>query len=72
VALSDWVAARSPCVAICRLEQEICIGCGRTRQEIAAWPSLDLEGERTVNAAAAQRRARLGLPKTQPGRRGMR
>jgi len=32
----------SPCISVCRLDPEtqLCIGCGRTIAEIAAWPSL--------------------------------
>ena len=27
----------SPCINICTLESGVCIGCGRSRQEIAEW-----------------------------------
>ena len=27
----------SPCVKICKVENQVCIGCGRTTQEIAEW-----------------------------------
>jgi len=27
----------SPCVKICKVENKVCIGCGRTTQEIAEW-----------------------------------
>jgi len=27
----------SPCVKICKVENELCIGCGRTTHEIAEW-----------------------------------
>ena len=30
----------SPCLQICRLDRYgVCIGCGRTKQEIAEWPT---------------------------------
>lgn len=33
---------KSPCVSICALdEQDICIGCHRTMDEITGWPRLD-------------------------------
>jgi predicted Fe-S protein YdhL (DUF1289 family) len=37
--------AVSPCVAVCRLDPASgrCVGCGRTIDEIAAWPGLDEE-----------------------------
>lgn len=35
--------ALSPCIAVCRLERRRgwCIGCGRTRDEIAQWGGMD-------------------------------
>ena len=27
----------TPCVSLCKLEDGKCIGCGRTREEIARW-----------------------------------
>ena len=27
----------SPCVAICRQEDGVCIGCGRTKEEVTEW-----------------------------------
>ena len=27
----------SPCVSICKVEDNLCIGCGRTLDEIASW-----------------------------------
>ena len=32
-----WVDIKSPCVKICNLEDGICIGCGRTQNEIREW-----------------------------------
>lgn len=37
----------SPCVRTCRLLNEVCVGCGRTRSEIAAWSRMSDE-ERLV------------------------
>jgi len=30
----------SPCIKICRLQDNLCVGCFRTLQEIAAWKSM--------------------------------
>jgi len=56
----------SPCISICKLDPatQICIGCGRTIAEIAAWPSLS-EAERAaivrrLEASRAPDRARHG------------
>jgi predicted Fe-S protein YdhL (DUF1289 family) len=27
----------SPCVSICRYENEVCVGCGRTVDEVVGW-----------------------------------
>ena len=32
-----WDDIKSPCVKICNLENGICIGCGRTKDEIREW-----------------------------------
>ena len=32
-----WDDIQSPCVKICKLEDGICIGCGRTQDEIREW-----------------------------------
>ena len=31
----------SPCIKICTLQNDFCIGCGRTTQEIAEWSKAD-------------------------------
>jgi predicted Fe-S protein YdhL (DUF1289 family) len=52
----------SPCISICKLDPatQICIGCGRTIAEIAAWSSLS-DAER----AAILRRLRDGATEPQ-------
>ena len=32
-----WEDIKSPCVKICSLEDGVCIGCGRTQDEIREW-----------------------------------
>lgn len=31
---------KSPCKIICTLENNVCIGCKRTREEISKWSSM--------------------------------
>lgn len=40
----------SPCIGVCALDETgaQCRGCGRTLDEIAAWPELDDAGRRRV------------------------
>ena len=43
----DWDSIESPCVKICTLENGVCIGCGRTQDEIREWVILSNE-ERNI------------------------
>jgi len=47
----------SPCLRICVLDSvtDLCIGCGRTRAEIAAWRGLDADRRRQVMAQLPDR-----------------
>lgn len=46
----------SPCVNICTLDaHKVCIGCGRTIEEIAVWSRLDDEQRRAVCERARTR-----------------
>jgi predicted Fe-S protein YdhL (DUF1289 family) len=47
----------SPCVNVCTLDaQKVCIGCGRTIEEIAVWSRLGDEERRAVCLQAAHRK----------------
>lgn len=54
-------AIESPCVLVCNLDTVTgwCLGCGRTRDEIAAWTSISPEQRRSVMAELPDRMARL-------------
>jgi uncharacterized protein len=63
----------TPCVKICVVEPEtgFCIGCGRTRGEIAAWIGLHQDERRRIMGTLPERVATLTLRKTRRGgRRG--
>ncbi len=47
----------SPCVAICTLNENLCIGCGRTIAEITGWTGFSTERQSEIVAAARQRLA---------------
>jgi uncharacterized protein len=49
----------SPCISVCRLDpvSQICIGCGRTIAEIAAWPSLSDQDRKAIMARLEAARA---------------
>jgi hypothetical protein len=49
----------SPCRDICQLDaRQVCVGCGRTLQEIAEWSRASAERRRQIVAAALLRQAR--------------
>jgi predicted Fe-S protein YdhL (DUF1289 family) len=52
---------RSPCVSVCVLDEgtNVCIGCGRTLDEVAAWSQMTNAQRREVVARAPARLAVL-------------
>ena len=44
----------SPCVKVCRVADGVCVGCGRTLDEIARWARMD-EDERAAVVARVER-----------------
>jgi predicted Fe-S protein YdhL (DUF1289 family) len=47
----------SPCTNVCRLEgADLCVGCFRSRDEIAGWMQMNDHEKAAVNAALAGRR----------------
>lgn len=46
----DESAEASPCTNVCRLDARgrVCVGCGRTIDEIAGWPSFTASERRQV------------------------
>ncbi|MEM7522275.1 MAG: DUF1289 domain-containing protein [Pseudomonadota bacterium] len=58
----------SPCVKICVIEPDadLCIGCFRTRAEIAGWSRMSADARRALMTALPERAPRL----TRRGRKG--
>jgi predicted Fe-S protein YdhL (DUF1289 family) len=53
----------SPCVRLCTLnEQDICVGCGRTLDDIKLWSRMSEPEKADCVARAAQTRATLAHP----------
>ncbi|HSV19577.1 MAG TPA: DUF1289 domain-containing protein [Casimicrobiaceae bacterium] len=53
---------RSPCVSVCVLDPAgtgVCVGCGRTLDEVAAWSDMTNAQRRDVVARLPQRLAAL-------------
>jgi predicted Fe-S protein YdhL (DUF1289 family) len=42
----------SPCIAVCRLDPRtrLCVGCGRSVDDIAGWPDLDVPARARILA----------------------
>lgn len=45
----------SPCISICKLKSGLCVGCGRTTDEITRWRSMKRPERMATNRRAAQR-----------------
>ncbi|MBB5322861.1 DUF1289 domain-containing protein [Marinobacter oulmenensis] len=53
---------RSPCVAVCALdENDMCIGCQRTGDEILYWTRMTNEERREVLRKVAEREKKVAL-----------
>lgn len=52
---------KSPCLSICEMDEEsgLCLGCGRTRAEIATWVRMGERARDEVMALLPQRMARM-------------
>ncbi len=57
VAASGAADVPSPCISVCRMDPrtQLCEGCFRTLDEIAAWSRLEDEGKRKVWALISER-----------------
>ena len=49
----------SPCISICQIDPETgnCLGCYRSRQEIARWPAMSTDEQAQLLQALKQRRS---------------
>ncbi|WP_314019171.1 DUF1289 domain-containing protein [Stutzerimonas degradans] len=50
----------NPCVDLCKLKDDICVSCGRSRDEIKRWKKLKNKERKVVRQQAAERLANLG------------
>ncbi|GAA0850593.1 MULTISPECIES: DUF1289 domain-containing protein [Marinobacter] len=58
--VSDKV--RSPCVSVCALdENDVCIGCHRTGDEILRWTQMSNDERREVLREVAKREQKVAL-----------
>mgnify|MGYP001026546809 CR=1 FL=1 len=58
--MSPNATVKSPCVSVCLLnDDDICLGCYRTAEEIRLWMSYDNRQREEVNRTAAERGQQL-------------
>ncbi|MFL2845834.1 MAG: DUF1289 domain-containing protein [Candidatus Puniceispirillaceae bacterium] len=56
----DAVKVPSPCISICQMDvlDEVCVGCYRTRTEIAEWGNMDQDDQILLLDILRERRAK--------------
>ena len=64
----------SPCIKVCVVDLDTghCIGCGRSRSEIASWPSLDTDEKQNVIANLPVRLSEMTAKRRRKGGRRQR
>ena len=58
----------TPCIKVCVIDGTLCVGCGRTLDEIAQWGALSEPERRDVMTKLPWRLAALGSGKSQSDR----
>lgn len=54
-------AIESPCILVCSIDESTgyCFGCGRTREEIAAWMTMEPDERRLVMQVLPERLSKI-------------
>nr|WP_245200212.1 DUF1289 domain-containing protein [Herbaspirillum sp. LeCh32-8] len=50
----------SPCTSLCKLKHEVCVGCGRTKDEIKKWKGMKHKDKKATVERASVRLKELG------------
>lgn len=55
---------KSPCIKVCQMDpaRGVCIGCGRTLDEIARWGGMSEAEQSAIMNSLAERRKKLDIP----------
>jgi predicted Fe-S protein YdhL (DUF1289 family) len=59
-------ASKNPCTGLCKFDNEVCLGCGRTKREAKGWKKMDKDERSEVVVEA---KTRLKAMKKGAGRR---
>ena len=49
------MTSKNPCISLCKFDDDICIGCGRSKKEIKGWKKMDKDERKGVLADSAVR-----------------
>jgi predicted Fe-S protein YdhL (DUF1289 family) len=49
------MSSKNPCISLCKFDDDICLGCGRSKKEIKSWKKMDKDERRDVLTQAAAR-----------------
>lgn len=55
--------SKNPCISICKLKDDVCIGCGRSQDEMKSWKRMKNKERKAVNELAAERLKALAKAK---------
>jgi predicted Fe-S protein YdhL (DUF1289 family) len=53
------MSTKNPCISLCKFDEEICLGCGRSKREIKSWKKMEKDEKRSVLAESALRLIKL-------------
>lgn len=53
------MSTKNPCISLCKFDEEICLGCGRSKREIKSWKKMEKDEKRSVLAKSALRLIKL-------------
>ena len=49
------MTSKNPCISLCKFDDDICIGCGRSKKEIKGWKKMDKDERKVVLAESVGR-----------------
>ena len=49
------MSSKNPCISLCKFDDDICIGCGRSKKEIKGWKKMEKDERKGVLADSAVR-----------------
>lgn len=53
------MSTKNPCISLCKFNEDICLGCGRSKREIKSWKKMEKDEKRSVLAESALRLIKL-------------